>query len=91
MKKLVEEIRRTRGYENLIEYLGEDLGTKLYQLVHLCDKENIKSPSIDTNRILERMKFQLSTLKQDISFREYIGYEMCMKLFKKCIRNKSWK
>jgi len=27
------------------------------------------------------MKAELATLKQDVSFREFVGYEMCMKKF----------
>ena len=31
---------------------------------------------------LEAMRKELKILKQDITFREYLGYEMCMKKFK---------
>ena len=41
--------------------------------------------AINTFREMEK---QLKILKQDVSFREYIGYEMCMKIF--CERYEKW-
>lgn len=42
LKKLIARIKNTRGYENLTEVLGKDLGNSLYSLVkesELADKE----------------------------------------------------
>jgi len=36
----------------------------------------------------KEMEKQLEILKQDVSFREYIGFEMCMKIF--CERYEKW-
>lgn len=36
----------------------------------------------------KEMEKQLVFLKQDVSFREYIGFEMCMKIF--CERYQKW-
>lgn len=36
----------------------------------------------------KEMEKQLAILKQDVSFREYIGFEMCMKIF--CEKYKKW-
>lgn len=36
----------------------------------------------------KEMNKQLEILKQDVSFREYIGFEMCMKIF--CERYEKW-
>lgn len=36
----------------------------------------------------KEMGKQLEILKQDVSFREYIGFEMCMKIF--CERYEKW-
>jgi hypothetical protein len=36
----------------------------------------------------KEMEKQLAILKQDVSFREYDGFEMCMKIF--CERYKKW-
>lgn len=36
----------------------------------------------------KEMEKQLEILKQDVSFREYIGFEMCMKIF--CKRYGKW-
>lgn len=39
LQNLVEEVKNTRDYENLVELLGKDLGNKLYSLVQLVDEE----------------------------------------------------
>ena len=44
-----------------------------------------KMRAINTFKEMEK---QLKILKQDISFREYIGFEMCMKIF--CERYERW-
>jgi hypothetical protein len=36
----------------------------------------------------KEMEKQLAILKQDVSFREYVGFEMCMKIF--CERYEKW-
>lgn len=36
----------------------------------------------------KEMEKQLEVLKQDVSFREYVGFEMCMKIF--CERYEKW-
>ena len=36
----------------------------------------------------KEMGKQLEVLKQDVSFREYVGFEMCMKIF--CERYEKW-
>ena len=44
-----------------------------------------KMRAINTFKEMEK---QLEILKQDVSFREYIGFEMCMKIF--CERYEKW-
>lgn len=36
----------------------------------------------------KEMEKELATLKNDVSFREYIGFEMCMQIF--CKRYEKW-
>jgi hypothetical protein len=48
---------------------------------------------IDTNsnqaiNTLKEMQKQLEKLRHDVSFREYVGFEMCMKIFFE--RYKKW-
>ena len=38
LKELIAKSRNTRGYENLKEILGKELGTLLYKLVDEADK-----------------------------------------------------
>ena len=38
LKKLIAKTRNTKGYENLKEILGKELGTLLYKIVDEADK-----------------------------------------------------
>ncbi len=38
LRKLIDETRNTRSYENLKEILGKDLGTNIYKLIEEADK-----------------------------------------------------
>jgi len=48
---------------------------ELYELIHT---ELMEARAINTFKEMEK---QLAILKQDVSFREYVGFEMCMKIF----------
>lgn len=41
--------------------------------------ETEKNTAIST---LEEMEKQLAALRQDVTFREYIGFEMCLNIFR---------
>lgn len=45
MKQLIRKVRNIKGYENLIEILGHDLGTLLYHIVDAADSEAIEELS----------------------------------------------
>ena len=56
-----------------------------------ASRKTAVSGSLHQMRVIntfKEMEKQLEILKQDVSFREYIGFEMCMKIF--CERYEKW-
>ncbi len=37
IRVLVNEVKKAHGYENLIDYLGDDLGHKIHELIEKVD------------------------------------------------------